>query len=85
MTQANLDYLANTHILRYASRLTQAIAGKPGFIRSECEELLGIWQSIVTKGYSLRPDDYTDAELRELTDAYFDEYGYPEDYSEEAE
>lgn len=77
LTKEILHSLTVRHIARYSGMIDRSLRGDRNIRREECKHLLGIWESIRKQGGSLATEVwvYTDDEIREINDAYFDEYG----------
>lgn len=63
--------LAEKHVQRYTYQRTRARNGHRGYRLEECEQLLAIWQSIMTRGG--RWAELTEEERAEVEDAIEDE------------
>lgn len=84
ITKEQLGGLTFKHIRRYERMVEQGKQGHPNIRISECELLLKTWKRIALADSTLDPSCYSEREMQEIRDAYYDEFGIDEEWNENA-
>jgi hypothetical protein len=83
MTKVELRALTMSHTRRYTRMVRDGEAGASGIRLDECRLLLKTWSRIALAAGTLDRTYYSEREVQEIRDAYFDEYGEEADHGED--